>query len=244
VQVSSSPSACSAIVVSNQVVARGVRLLTLTPPAAWPFRPGQVAELSIEPGSEGYFAIASAPAEGLPIAFLVKAEGSTSESLMRVGTGAQVALRGPFGAGFSWPEGGYPPTERLLFVAAGTAVGAARSAIVELLAQGTPPARLGLLLGVRHLSDVCFADEIAAWHARGVDVRVCLSQRQLDPGAPFPLAPGRVQAYLAAHADPATRVFIAGSEALEDEVTLALVSLGVGLERIQRNYRPDARDAG
>src|SRR5262245_24657207 len=89
------PSTTSAIVLSNDPAIDGVRLIVLAPEAAWPYAPGQVAELSLGPGSEGYFAIASAPSEAPPIAFLVKAEGSPSEPLMRLEPGAEVKLAGP-----------------------------------------------------------------------------------------------------------------------------------------------------
>jgi len=50
-----------------------------------------------------------------------------------------------------------------------------------------------------------------------------------------------VQAQLGAMIEPDATVFIAGSEALEDEVSAILVAAGVHPSRIQRNYRPDQR---
>ena len=226
-----------ALVVTQAHEAPGVRRLTVAPGRAWPFRPGQVAELSIGPGKEGYFAIASAPAEGSHLAFLIKAEGSDSEPLMHLQPGARLTLRGPFGAGFELPSG----TRDLLFVAAGTAIAAVRSAIVQALSEDGA-SRLALVVGVRRPSELCCADEIVAWQERGVAVQVCVSgDAPLPTSTSLTFARGRVQSHLDEHARATTHAFIAGSEELEDEVTAKLVELGVSFERIQRNYRPDAR---
>lgn len=233
-----------ATVAANTPEVQGVRRLTLIPTEPWRFRTGQVAELSVGPGTEGYFAIASAPSEALPLVFLIKAEGSDSEPLMRLEPGAELTLRGPYGAGFSLPRGG--DAEDLLFVSAGTGIAAVRSAIMEVLGSGVPH-RVSVVVGVRRLADLCFAEELAGWARRGVDVCVCVSGALANdevaaPG--FAVAPGRVQGQLGSRAQPTTRAFIAGSEALEDEVSAALLRLGVALERIQRNYRPDHRGLG
>lgn len=229
-----------ASVVANTLEVDGVRRLGVTPRRPWRFAAGQVAELSAGPGTEGYFAIATSPHEGPPLVFLIKAEGSDSKPLMLLAPGAEVTLRGPFGTGFSLPAA--TVARDLLFVTAGTAIAAARSAIGEALAEGGDT-RVTLVVGVRRLADLCLRDELAAWRRRGVEVCVCVSgDDDLERSAtPFTLARGRVQAHLGPHIRPTTRAFIAGSEELEDEVTDALVRLGAPPDRIQRNYRPDYR---
>ena len=227
----------SMIVVANVPAATGARLVTVEAPTAWTFRVGQVVELATTPDTAGYFAIASAPSElGCGLSFLVKAGDSDSAPLMALSPGQAVLVRGPFGAGFELPAG-VPP---LLFVTAGSALGAVRSAIVERLAERRAD-RIALVVGARTLADLAFADELARWQAAGVRVRVALSGG--DPPAlwPLPIGRGRAQAQLADLAGPGTHAFIAGSEALEDEVTAALIAHGVSPENIQRNYRPDSR---
>lgn len=238
------PQSESVTVLANVPAAPGVRLLTLTVPAAWSFRPGQVAELLTDPGTEGYFAIASAPhetaAEPGPLAFLVKAEGSDSEPLMHLHPGAAITLRGPFGAGFELPS---PVAQHdLLFVTAGTALAAIRSAVLESLHAGAG-ARIAVVIGLRHAADLCFADEVAAWQARGVHVRLALSYGEADIALalPFRVRRGRVQQHLADLVHAGTHAFLAGSEELEDDVTRVLVASGVEPAHIQRNYRPDGR---
>lgn len=235
---SASP-APSMIVVANVPAATGARLVTVKPPGAWPFRVGQVVELATTPGSEGYFAIASAPSEvDCGLAFIVKAEASDSEVLMSLAPGDTVHVRGPFGAGFELPD----RAADLVFVTAGSALGAVRSAIVERLASAHAD-RIALVVGARALSDLAFGRELVDWQARGVRVRIALSGGPPAALWPIPIGRGRVQAQLADLARPTTHAFIAGSEALEDEVASALIALGVAPTRIQRNYRPDARTA-
>lgn len=231
-----------AIVAANTLEVEGVRRLTVTPTEPWSFRTGQVAELSVGSGTEGYFAIASAPREVAPLVFLIKAGGSDSEPLMRLEPGAELTLRGPYGPGFSLPASS--AAEDLLFVSAGTAIAAVRSAVTEVLGTGVPH-RVSVVVGVRRLADLCFAEELAGWARRGVDVCVCVSgalANDEDVAADLAVARGRVQGQLGPRVRSTTRAFIAGSEALEDEVSAALLRLGVALDRIQRNYRPDHRE--
>ncbi len=220
----------STVVIDNAEAAPAVRKLVIAAPPEWSFVPGQVAELATTPGTEGYFAIANAPIEEGGLVFLVKASDSDSAPLMLLDPGASLTVRGPFGAGFSLPDG----DGDLLFVTAGTAIGAIRSAVVSALARNTR--RIAVVIGLRNAADLCFADDIAGWRARGVLVRVSLTQP--TPG----FLAGRVQPHLADLAHPDTHAFIAGSEALEDEVTAVLLDHGVRPENIQRNYRPDARN--
>jgi len=239
------PGSHSTVVADNALAAPGVRLLRLAAPPSWSFRPGQVAELATSPGTDSYFAIASAPSEVAAsgrLAFLVKAEGSDGEPLMRLAPGAPVTLRGPFGAGFELPAPA--PAHDLLFVAAGTSLAAIRGAVVEALHDGAS-SRIAVVIGLRQATDLCFAEEVVAWVERGVHVRLALSHQSADldhtPLRRLHRGRGRVQAQLADLAGAATHAFIAGSEALEDDVTRILVASHVDARNIQRNYRPDGR---
>jgi anaerobic sulfite reductase subunit B len=239
------PRSSTARLLANAEASPDTRTLTVALPAPWTFEPGQVVELAAGPGTAGYFAIASAPSEAgagpdeVRLDFLIKAGGSDSEPLMHLAPGASLTVRGPFGRGFSLP----PPAARhpLLFVTAGTALSAVRSAVIEALARGHDPSAIALVIGVREASDLGFVRDIAAWVLRGVRVRVAVSHGPLL-GEPTPArVRGRVQAHLGDLITPATRAFIAGSEALEDDVSAALVAAGMPVARIQRNYRPDQR---
>lgn len=233
------PMELAARVTANLAAASGVRRLILEPLVHWSFRAGQVAELVAEPGTEGYFAIASAPIELPRLSFLIKAGGSASEPLMALAEGRALTIRGPYGRGFDIPS---VPRSPLVFIAAGTAIAAARSGLLHALGdvEVVPPGSLALVVGVRHEADLCFADELLALARRGVVIRVAVSRPEAPLTAPH-LRHGRVHDHLADLVTPATLAFLAGSDAFEDDVEAALGTLGVGHAQIQRNYRPDHR---
>lgn len=233
------PTELGARVTANLAAAAGVRRLVLEPLARWNFRAGQVAELVAEPGTEGYFAIASAPHELPRLSFLIKAGGSASEPLMALVEGRELTIRGPYGQGFEVPRTPHPP---LIFIAAGTAIAAARSGLFQALgdASSRPGIPLTLVVAVRREADLCFADELVELARRGVVIRVAVSQPDGPLSAEW-LRPGRVQDHLAELVTPTTLAFVAGSEGFEDAVEAALAELGVAPSQVQRNYRPDHR---
>lgn len=210
----------------------GAHRLELLLPPGFRHRPGQVVEVSIGPGAEGYFAIASPPAEAPVLTLLVGRGGTISAPLVALPAGAELKVRGPFGLGYDLPERPGP----VLLVGVGSAIGALRAALIEVLARGHGP--VTLLLGVRTASEVAFADELAGLAARGA--RVLIAESQAPSGAELP---GRVQRHLAPLAADhrGGLVLLAGSEELEDDVTRRLVALGFPLGNIQRNFRPDQR---
>jgi len=221
-------------VVDNIGETPGTRRLVLARPPDWSHRPGQVAELVLGPGSDSFFAIASAPSEP-ELAFLVKVGDATSFPIAAAQPGVDVTVRGPFGAGFDLPAGS---STDLLFIGAGTALAALRSGVVEALVQHAPE-RVSLLAGVRRPNELAFAAEIAAWRARGVNVRVVASRP--DPDDAWSGHVGWVQRWLGDLLTTSTHAFLAGSDQLEDAVEAELIASGVARERIQRNYRGDWR---
>ncbi len=226
-------------VVSNERETDSIHRLVVAPREPWAHRPGQVARVWLGPDCDGIFAIASAP--GAPaLTFLVKAQGTAAEPIMRLTRGQRVTLHGPFGAGFVLPTAG-----RLLFAAAGTAVAAAHSALVAALVGGHAPSQLAALIGVRTPEDLALRAELEALVARGIAIRVVASRPRAEarPDALWQGRIGRAQAHLDGLVSPSDWVFLAGSDAFEDDLARALVAAGVDPWRVQRNYRPDGRSA-
>lgn len=226
---------------------------------AWSHRPGQVAELAVVPGEEGFFAIASPPEDGRRLTFLVRAGGSISAPLMSLHPGDELFVRGPHGRGYELdaPDSANP----LLLVGVGSALSALRSALLDALGAGSRS--IALVLGVRSRDDLAFADELAFWRSRGVAVHLVESRGHQTDQGPAPasppcemaadpqsavasIRPGHVQDHLApiASALPGALVLLAGSEEFEDEVTSLLVGAGIEPWRIQRNFRQDGRHDG
>lgn len=229
----------------------------------WSHRAGQVAELALVPGEEGFFAIASPPGDGRRLTFLVRAGGSISAPLMALRPGDELFVRGPHGRGYELdsPARSAP----LLLVGVGSALSALRSALLDTLGAGSRP--ITLVLGVRTRDDLAFADELGFWRSRGVSVHLVESratpgtmsdtgnsdpaspacEMSADPGSALAsIRPGHVQDHLGpiASALPGALVLLAGSESFEDEVTAILTAAGIEPTRIQRNFRNDGREDG
>ncbi len=220
-------------VIECRAEAKDVTRLVVDVDESWQHGLGQVAELSTREGSAGYFAIASSPKER-PLTFLAKVGSSILEDLE---VGSPLTLRGPLGRGFEFLASGAKAPQHLLLVGVGTAIGALRGALVEAL-ERTCFETVTLLVGVRERGTVCFEEESAEWRRLGVRVFVTTS-RESHP----PFASGRVQAHLGnALVDPSkTLVLLAGTDTFEDELTCVLNELGVPVEQIQKNFRPDSR---
>lgn len=230
----------------------------------WSHRPGQVAELALVLGEEGFFAIASPPDEGRRLTFLVRAGGSISAPLMSLHPGEELFVRGPHGRGYDLDA--VPAEDPLLLVGVGSALSALRSALLDALSAGSRP--ITLVLGVRTRADLAFSDELGHWRSRGVAVHLVESRATREALAPVAsstgaasppcemasdldsavasIRPGHVQDHLGAIASalPGALVLLAGSEEFEDEVTGILVAAGIGRTRIQRNFRNDGRSDG
>lgn len=235
------PTRHRGVVLTNRPEGRDARRLDIQVDGPWAHRPGQVAELSVTRGDEGYFAIASPPGEGGRLSFLVRAGGSLSEPLMTLPVGAEVSVSGPWGRGYDLDARG-TDTRPLLLVGVGSALGALRSPLLDALATRVHWP-VTLVLGVRTLDDVGFADELDAWRAAGAEIHLVVSRSEHVPSPSC--FRGHVQDHLVALASRSAGalVLLAGSEAFEDEVTAVLVGAGVATDRIQRNFRPDGRPA-
>ena len=236
----SAPIRRQGVVLTNRPEGRDARRLDIQIDGVWTHRPGQVAELSVTRGDEGYFAIASPPHDGGRLTFLVRAGGSLSEPLMTLPVGAEVSVSGPWGRGYDLDAPG-PVNRPLLLVGVGSALGALRSPLLATLSSRLHHPVV-LVLGVRTLDDVGFADELDTWRAAGAEIHLVVS-RSPDHLPLTSCFRGHVQDHLVALASrlPGALVLLAGSETFEDEVTEVLVGAGVATDRIQRNFRPDGR---
>jgi len=138
------------------------------------YAPGQAASLRVGSGRPSYFAFASAP-EDEQLEFLVKRTGESgaSPALYELAEGDSVELVKIAGRGFTLDE---HEGRDLVFVAMGTGVAPLRSALRHALARADRFGQLVVLYGARRPSDFCYADEVAAWKAAGVELRQVVSQ--------------------------------------------------------------------
>jgi NAD(P)H-flavin reductase len=141
------------------------------------FLPGQFNMLYAYGIGEVPVSISSAAA-GEPLLHTIRAVGSVTRPMAALPVGTVIGLRGPYGT--AWPlaeaEGG-----DLVIVAGGLGLAPLRPAILGALARRAQFGRLCVLYGTRGPADVLFADQLAAWRARGdLELRVTVDRATPD----------------------------------------------------------------
>lgn len=127
--------------------------------------PGQFVAVSLD-GDQAYYAIASSPGE--PLELLIKVEGEVAEKLAALEPGATIEATDALGAGFGAAATRPRP---LVCLVNGSAIAAVRPVIEAELNAGLPRP-VSLFLGVLAPDRTAFADDLARWSERGVDITV------------------------------------------------------------------------
>jgi NAD(P)H-flavin reductase len=106
----------------------------------------------------------------------VRELGPVSRALGALAPGAMLGLRGPFGRG--WPLRECRGRD-LVFIAGGLGLAPLRPALDAVLAARADYARVALLVGARQPDQLLYAQELAAWSARG-DLQVLVTVDHAD----------------------------------------------------------------
>jgi NAD(P)H-flavin reductase len=130
------------------------------PPA---FEPGQFNMLYVPGAGEVPISISGDPARRSRLTHTVRAVGTVTRALERLGPGDLVGIRGPFGAG--WPMAECVGHD-VVIVAGGIGLAPLRSAFYQLLADRDRYGRVVMLYGCRTPSDLLFRRELAHWRSR------------------------------------------------------------------------------
>lgn len=144
--------------------------------AAFAYRPGQFAELSVAGAGEVPIGIASSPTEGTRLLFTVFRAGTVTSRLHQMREGDLMGVRGPLGNGFPLEshEG-----KNILIVAGGYAVTTLRSVMVW-LQHPQNRSRFGevdFVYGARTPGMLLYRDEMNAWsHTAGVRCHITVDK--------------------------------------------------------------------
>ncbi len=119
-------------------------------------KPGQFIEMSIAGVGEAPVSICSSPTRG-NVEVCVRRVGRVTNALHRLGAGARVGVRGPYGNGF--------PLEKMrgsevVLVAGGIGMAPVRAVLQYLLDKKKEYGEIKLLYGIRDYSMMLFKDEI------------------------------------------------------------------------------------
>jgi NAD(P)H-flavin reductase len=137
---------------------------------AYRWQPGQFNMIYVPGVGEAAISISSDPDQPEAIAHTIRVVGSVTRAIERVGAGAVVGLRGPFGRG--WPidrlDGG-----DVVMVAGGIGLAPLRPMVYWLRRNRERFRRVVLLFGCRSPNDRLYVDELEQWEEdKRIDVLV------------------------------------------------------------------------
>ncbi len=213
---------------------RGIRVARPPALAAAHVLPGQVVKIRT-PAGEGFFALASAPAQSGAADLLVKRGGRVADAIAAEALpGAALELTAPFGAGFPVREA---EGRDVLLFAAGSAIGPIRALVQHLVRERDRVGRITLFYGQRRGDEFAYRAEYLDWERHGVRVILCPS----GADDAWTGVRGRVQEVARSvafgGAPPQDVVaFVSGMTAMVDDVRRTLAAAGVPPGRVHANF--------
>ena len=124
------------------------------------FESGQFAEYSVFGIGEAPFCISSSPTRRDHLELVVQRVGRVTNALHRLGVGAEIGFRGPYGNSFPLE---FLQGKNLVFVAGGIGMAPVRSLIWNVLDNRDKYENIDIIYGARSPSDMCFQYDVDAW---------------------------------------------------------------------------------
>ena len=201
---------------------------------AYRFTSGQFNMLYLPGIGEAAISISSDRRFPATLAHTVRAVGNVTTALARLGEGACILLRGPFGT--PWPvdaSGGKPPpTSDLVFVAGGLGLASQRTAILDAAQHRHAFRRVVVIHGAKTPRSLLYAREYEAWRKAGIEVELVVD----DPGSDraWHAAKGNVVTRLESlPLDAAsTMILSCGPDAMMAVVARTAIARGVAMGRV------------
>jgi NAD(P)H-flavin reductase len=192
------------------------------------FLPGQFNMLYVFGVGEVPISMSSDPEEAATVLHTIRAVGTVTNALGRLGPGDALGLRGPFGS--SWPAA-LARDQDVVLVAGGIGLAPLRPFSYYLLRNRGDYRRLVLLYGARSPEDLLYVPELELWQARA-DFQVLTTVDRALP--PWPGRVGLVTSLLAdADFEPAKAVGVmCGPEIMMRFAIRELEERGVGHKRL------------
>ncbi len=124
------------------------------------FESGQFGEYSVFGIGEAPFCISSSPTRRDHLEFAVKRVGRVTNALHRLGIGAEIGFRGPYGNSFPLD---YLKGKNLVFVAGGIGMAPLRSLIWNVIDNRDRYQKIDIIYGARSPADLCFSYDLESW---------------------------------------------------------------------------------
>ena len=128
------------------------------------FESGQFAEYSVFGVGEAPFCISSSPTRKDHLEFAMQRVGKVTTALHRLGVGAEIGFRGPYGNCFPLDvlQG-----KNLVFVGGGIGLAPLRSLIWNVVDNRDIYGKIDIVYGARTPADLCFQYDLDAWAKDG-----------------------------------------------------------------------------
>jgi NAD(P)H-flavin reductase len=140
------------------------------PPA---LQPGQFNMLYLFGVGESAVSVSGIPTAGDGVIHTIRAVGSVTRAMQDLEPGAVIGLRGPFGT--AWPVDAARGRD-LVLVAGGIGLAPLRPVLHAVMAERGAFGRVLLCYGARSPGDTIFREEMAAWEAANIEVRVTVDR--------------------------------------------------------------------
>ena len=124
------------------------------------FDSGQFGEYSILGIGEAPFCISSSPTRRDHLEFAAQRAGQLTNALHRLGVGAEIGFRGPYGNGFPLD---FLQGKNLVFVGGGIGLAPLRSLIWNAIDNRDKYKNIDIIYGARSPADLCFKYDLDAW---------------------------------------------------------------------------------
>jgi sulfhydrogenase subunit gamma (sulfur reductase) len=124
------------------------------------FESGQFGEYSVFGIGEAPFCISSSPTRRHHLEFTAQRVGRVTNALHRLGVGAEIGFRGPYGNSFPLD---FLQGKNLVFVGGGIGLAPLRSLIWNVLDNRGKYKDIEIIYGARTPADLCFKYDLDAW---------------------------------------------------------------------------------
>ena len=124
------------------------------------FQSGQFAQYSVFGIGEAPFCISSSPTRHDHLEFAVQRVGRVTNALHRLGVGAELGFRGPYGNSFPLD---FLQGKNLVFVGGGIGLAPLRSLIWNVIDNRDRYEKIDIVYGARTPADLCFKYDLEAW---------------------------------------------------------------------------------
>ena len=124
------------------------------------FESGQFAQYSVFGVGEATFCISSSPTRPDHLEFAVNRVGKVTNALHRLGVGAEIGFRGPYGNSFPLD---FLKGKNLVFVGGGIGLAPLRSLIWNVIDNRKLYGNVDIIYGARSPADLCFKYDMDSW---------------------------------------------------------------------------------